>query len=56
MIWGPPIWSMYTTIQPVRWLIPSKSGIYIKDMLNFGLSEEEIRIMVADNPARILGI
>lgn len=31
-------------------------GVYIKDMLNFGLSEEEIRIMVADNPARILGI
>lgn len=42
-----------------QWLNPvpvQQMGIYIKDMLNLGLSEEEIRIMVADNPARILGI
>jgi len=42
-----------------QWLNPvpvQQMGIYIKDMLNLGLSEEEIRIMVADNPARVLGI
>jgi hypothetical protein len=30
--------------------------IYIKDMLDPGISESDIRMMVSDNPARILGI
>jgi hypothetical protein len=42
-----------------QWLNPvpaQQMGIYIQDMLNFGFSEEEIRIMVQDNPARMLGL
>lgn len=42
-----------------QWLNPvpaQQMGIYIKDMLGFGVSEKDIRIMVSDNPARILGI
>ncbi len=42
-----------------QWLNPvpaQQMGIYIKDMLNFGLSDREIRTMVSDNPARILDI
>jgi hypothetical protein len=42
-----------------QWLNPvpvQQMGIYIKDMLNHGLSEQEIRAMVSDNPARALGI
>ena len=42
-----------------QWLNPvpvQQMGIYIQDMLNFGFSECDIGIMVADNPARILGI
>ena len=42
-----------------QWLNPvpvQQMGIYIKDMLNLGLSEQEIRVMVSDNPARALGI
>ncbi len=42
-----------------QWLNPvpaQQMGIYIQDMLNFGFSERDIGIMVADNPARILGI
>jgi len=31
-------------------------GIYIKDMLDLGISEEDIRMMVSTNPARMLGI
>jgi hypothetical protein len=42
-----------------QWLNPvpvQQMGIYIKDMLNFGLSERDIRTMVSDNPAHILDI
>lgn len=42
-----------------QWLNPvpvQQMGIYIQDMLNFGFSERDVGIMVADNPARILGI
>ncbi len=42
-----------------QWLNPvpaQQMGIYIKDMLNLGLSAREIRTMVADNPAQALGI
>jgi len=35
---------------------PQQMGIYIKDMLTLGLSSREIRTMVSDNPAAILGI
>jgi predicted metal-dependent phosphotriesterase family hydrolase len=31
-------------------------GIYINDMLRMGLSANQIRTMVADNPARALGL
>ena len=42
-----------------QWLNPvpaQQMGIYIKDMLNLGLNEPEIRRMVSDNPACALGI
>ncbi len=42
-----------------QWLnpIPAQSmGIYIKDMLDLGISEEDIRMMVCTNPARMLGL
>ncbi len=42
-----------------QWLnpIPAQSmGIYIKDMLDLGISEEEIRMMVSTNPAIMLGL
>lgn len=42
-----------------QWLNPvptQQMGIYITDMLKLGLSERDIRVMVADNPARALGI
>ncbi len=42
-----------------QWLNPvpaQQMGIYIQDMLKFGMSEKDIRTMVADNPARSLGI
>jgi 6-pyruvoyl-tetrahydropterin synthase len=42
-----------------QWLNPlpaQQMGIYIQDMLNFGFSAEEIRTMVADNPAGLLGL
>lgn len=42
-----------------QWLNPvpaQQMGIYIQDMLNFGFSKGDIGTMVADNPARILGI
>jgi hypothetical protein len=42
-----------------QWLNPipvQQMAIYIKDMVSLGLSEQEIRIMVTDNPARIVGI
>ncbi len=42
-----------------QWLNPvpaQQMGIYIKDMLDLGVSEQEIRTMVSDNPARALGI
>ena len=41
-----------------QWLNPvpvQQMGIYIKDMLNLGLTEQDIRTMVADNPAQALG-
>jgi hypothetical protein len=31
-------------------------GIYIKDMLDLGISDEDVRMMVATNPARMLGL
>lgn len=42
-----------------QWLNPlpaQQMGIYIKDMLNLGLSPSTIRTMVADNPAKMLGL
>ena len=42
-----------------QWLNPvpvQQLGIYIKDMIDLGLTEQDIRIMVSDNPARALGI
>jgi hypothetical protein len=42
-----------------QWLnpIPSQQmGIYIKDMLDFGFSQEDIRTMVQENPVQMLGI
>lgn len=40
-----------------QWLNPvpaQQMGIYIKDMLGYGLSENDIRIMVQDNPCKLL--
>ena len=42
-----------------QWLNPvpcQQMGIYIQDMLHFGFSEEDIRIMVSDNPGAMLGL
>lgn len=42
-----------------QWLNPpaaQQMGIYIKEALKHGLSEQDVRLMVADNPARILGL
>ena len=42
-----------------QWLNPvpvQQMGIYIKDMLNLGLAQQDIRTMVADNPGRALGL
>jgi predicted TIM-barrel fold metal-dependent hydrolase len=42
-----------------QWLnpVPAQAmGIYIKDMLDLGISEEDVRMMVQTNPARMLGI
>ena len=42
-----------------QWLNPlpvQQMGIYIQDMLNFGFSAQQIRTMVSDNPATLLGL
>ncbi len=42
-----------------QWLNPAAAqsmGIYIKEALKHGISAKDIRLMVADNPAKILGI
>ena len=42
-----------------QWLNPvpaQQMGIFIKDMRNCGISEEDIRTMAAENPATILGL
>ncbi|MFH1242235.1 MAG: DUF6282 family protein [Pseudomonadota bacterium] len=42
-----------------QWLNPlpvQQMGIYIQDMLNFGFSQRDLRTMVSDNPARMLGL
>jgi predicted TIM-barrel fold metal-dependent hydrolase len=42
-----------------QWLNPVPSqqmGIYIKDMLDYGISPEDVRIMVKTNPAKVIGI
>ena len=42
-----------------QWLNPvpvQQFGICMQDMLNLGLSEREVRIMTADNPAHALGL
>ena len=42
-----------------QWLNPvpcQQMGIYIQDMLHFGFSEEDIRIMISDNPGAMLGL
>jgi len=42
-----------------QWLNPvpvQQMGIYIKDMLDLGISDEDVRMMVATNPARMLGL
>jgi hypothetical protein len=66
-----PIRALYDSIKAVgaqhcimstdsgQWLNPvpiQQFGIYMQDMLNLGLSEREIRIMTADNPAQALGL
>ena len=42
-----------------QWLNPpaaQQMGIYIKEALKSGISETDVRIMVSDNPAKILGL
>ena len=42
-----------------QWLNPvpaQQMGIYIQDMLNFGFSEKDVRTMVSENPAKMLGL
>jgi hypothetical protein len=42
-----------------QWLNPvplQQFGIFMQDMLNLGLSEREVRIMTADNPAQALDL
>ena len=42
-----------------QWLNPpaaQQMGIYIKEALKSGISAQDIRIMVSDNPAKILGL
>jgi len=42
-----------------QWLNPpaaQQMGIYIKEALKSGISAQDVRCMVADNPAKILGI
>jgi len=42
-----------------QWLnppAPQQLGIYIKEALKRGISEKDVRMMVADNPAKILGL
>jgi predicted TIM-barrel fold metal-dependent hydrolase len=42
-----------------QWLNPvpvQQMGIYIKDMLDLGISEKEVRTMVSTNPARMLSL
>ncbi len=42
-----------------QWLNPvpvQQMGIYITDMLNFGFSTNDVRTMVQDNPASMLGL
>ena len=42
-----------------QWLNPvpaQQMGIFIKEMLKFGIPENDVRIMVADNPVKILGM
>ena len=42
-----------------QWLNPvpvQQMGIYIQDALNFGFSEDEVRAMVQENPAAMLGL
>ncbi len=42
-----------------QWVNPEpvqQIGMYIRDMLTFGFSEPDVRTMVSDNPAKLLGI
>jgi predicted TIM-barrel fold metal-dependent hydrolase len=42
-----------------QWLNPipaQQMGIYIKDMLDLGISESDVRMMVSTNPAKMLGL
>jgi hypothetical protein len=42
-----------------QWLNPpaaQQMGIYIKEALKHGIPEKDVRVMVADNPANILGL
>jgi hypothetical protein len=42
-----------------QWLNPpaaQQMGIYIKEVLKAGVSEKDVRTMVADNPAKMLGL
>ena len=42
-----------------QWLNPipvQAMGIYIRDMLDLGISEDDIRTMVSTNPAKLLGL
>jgi predicted TIM-barrel fold metal-dependent hydrolase len=42
-----------------QWVNPEpiqQIGMYIRDMLTFGFSERDVRTMVSENPAKLLGI
>jgi predicted TIM-barrel fold metal-dependent hydrolase len=42
-----------------QWLnpVPAQTmGIYIKDMLDLGIPDQDVRMMVSENPARMLGL
>jgi len=55
------IGSKYTilTTDSGQWLNPipvQAMGIYIRDMLDLGIAEDDIRLMISTNPARMLGL
>ncbi len=55
-IGAPHIIMSTDTGQSVNPIPPQAMGIYIQNMLDLGISKEDIRMMVSTNPARMLGI